>query len=76
MADGPLFPKKSEVDQSESPGSHVEIERSDDPGFGKTTRRTPGGMPTMPGGKPIGCSTSVFALLLIVAALVAGAVAK
>jgi len=67
---GPLFPKKtSEEGQQDAPP--VVIERSDDPNFGKTTRRTPGS--SLPQGKPMGCSTSsVFVVMLVVAIVVAG----
>lgn len=62
MSEGPLFPKKtSEEGQEEAPP--VVIERSDDPNFGKTTS-TGRRVPSVPG-RPAGCSTQVFILLLI-----------
>lgn len=62
MSEGPLFPKKtSEAGQEEAPP--VVIERSDDPDFGKTTSRGRRSLPTMPG-KPVGCGSSVFLLML------------
>ncbi len=72
MSQGPLFPKKSETDDEPTTGSQVEIERSDDPNFGKTTSRGRGSLPTMQGGKQIGCGSSVFMLMLVVALVVAG----
>jgi len=65
MSEGPLFPKKtSEAGQEEAPP--VVIERSDDPDFGKTTSRGRRSLPTMPTmpGKPVGCGSSVFLLML------------
>ena len=71
MSNGPLFPKKSETNEEPTTGSQVEIERSDDPNFGKTTSRGRGSLPTMQG-KQIGCGTSVFVLMLLVAIVAAG----
>jgi hypothetical protein len=73
MTDGPLFPKKSETNEEPESGSHVEIERSDDPSFGKTTSQGRSSLPNMQG-KQIGCGTSVFVLLVVVALVVAGGV--
>jgi hypothetical protein len=62
MSEGPLFPKKtSEEGQEEAPP--VVIERSDDPDFGKTTS-TGRRAPSLPG-RPTGCSTQVFIMLLV-----------
>lgn len=61
--DGPIFPRKSNTDEPEQESGGVVIERSDDPNFGKTTSRGRGSLPTMQG-KPIGCSTGVFLLML------------
>lgn len=71
MSDGPLFQKKSETNEESTTESLVEIERSDDPNFGKTTSRGRGSLPTLPG-KQIGCGSSVFSLLLIVTVVVVG----
>ncbi len=71
MSDGPLFPKKSDTNEEPSTGSQVEIERTDDPNFGKPTTRGRSGLPTTPG-RPVGCGSSVFVLMLIVALTVAG----
>ena len=71
MSDGPLFPKKSDTNEEPSTGSQVEIERTDDPNFGKTTSRGRGSLPSMPG-KQVGCGSSVFVLLLVVTLMVAG----
>ena len=73
MSDGPLFPKKSETDEAPTTGSQVEIERSDDPNFGKTTSKGRASLPTMPG-KQIGCGSSVFVLMVVVALVVGRAV--
>jgi len=68
---GPLFPKKSDTpgDTEESPP--LVIERSDDPNFGKPTGRSRPSLPTRPG-KPVGCSTGVFLVLLTIASLAIG----
>jgi hypothetical protein len=63
MSEGPLFPKKtSDEGQEEAPP--IVIERSDDPNFGKTTGRDRGALPTIPG-KPVGCGSSVFLVMLV-----------
>jgi hypothetical protein len=75
MSEGPLFPKKTDPDApEETAGSHVEIERSDDPNFGKTTSSTGRRAPTVPG-RPAGCSSQVFVLVLIGLGLLAYALA-
>ncbi len=72
MSEGPLFPKKTDPEgQEESPP--VVIERSDDPDSGKTASSGRGSLPTMPR-KPVGCGSSVFVLMLVVALVVAGRV--
>ena len=71
MSDGPLFPKQSETNEEPQTGSQVEIERSDDPNFGKTVSRGRGSLPNMQG-KQVGCGSSVFVLLLVVALVMAG----
>lgn len=73
MSDGPLFPKKSDTNEEPSTGSQVEIERTDDPNFGKPTNRGRSSLPTLPG-KPVGCGSSVLVLMSIVAAMLAGSV--
>lgn len=71
MSGGPLFPKKSETtDDVPTTGSQVEIERSNDPNF-KNTSSSQRNLPTM-SGKQIGCGSSVFVLMLVVALLVVG----
>ncbi|MCA9859683.1 MAG: hypothetical protein KC438_08170 [Thermomicrobiales bacterium] len=72
MSNGPLFPKKSETGGDVSEEPQVEIERSDEP----STRRRggPSQLPNVPG-KQIGCSSSVFVLMLVgVGLMVAGRV--
>lgn len=72
MSEGPLFPKKTETEgQQESPP--VVIERSDDPDSAKTASSTGRGVPRVPG-RPVGCGSSVFVLMMLVAALVVGRV--
>lgn len=68
MSEGPLFPKQTDPEgQEESPP--VVIERSDDPDSGKTTSSTGRGVPRVPG-RPVGCGSSVFVLMLVVALVV------
>lgn len=63
MSEGPLFPKKtSEEEQEESPP--LVIERSDDPNFGSSTRGTSRRVPRVPG-RPAGCSSSMFLMMLV-----------
>ena len=70
MSEGPLFPKKTDPEgQAESPP--VVIERSDDPDSAKTTSGTGRGVPRVPG-RPVGCGSSVFVLLLVVGLVVVG----
>ena len=71
MSDGPLFPKKSETDEEPTTGSQVEIERSDDPNFGKTVSSGRNSVPSVPG-KRIGCGSSVFVLMVVIALVIAG----
>lgn len=72
MSNGPLFPKKSETDGDVPEEPQVQIERSDD----RSTRRSgsPGQLPNVQA-KKIGCSSSIFVLMLVGAGLmVAGRV--
>ncbi len=72
MSDGPLFPKKTDPEgQEESPP--VVIERTDDPTSGGTTGRRRPTLPNMQG-KQVGCGSSVFVLMLVVALVVVGGV--
>jgi hypothetical protein len=72
MSEGPLFPKKTDPEgQEESPP--VVIERSDDPDAGKSSSSTGRGVPRVPG-RPVGCGSSVFVLMLVVALVVVGGV--
>lgn len=64
MSEGPTFPKKTDADGGKPQAPPVQIERSDDPNFGKTSTRPQGGMPTMQG-KQIGCGAGVFLLALL-----------
>jgi hypothetical protein len=73
MSEGPLFPKKTDPDApEETTGSQVEIERSDDPNFGKSTSSTGRRVPSVPG-RPAGCSSQVFLLMLMGVALMVAA---
>ncbi len=72
MSDGPLFPKKTDPEgQEESPP--VVIERTDEPSSGRTTGSTGRGVPRVPG-RPVGCGSSVFVLMLVVSVIIAGRV--
>ena len=73
MSEGPLFPKKTDP-QGEEASPPVVIERSDDPNFGKTTSSTGRRVPNVPG-RPTGCSTQMFVLLVIGLGLLAYALA-
>lgn len=69
--EGPLFPKKSDTPGNTEASPPLVIERSDDPNFGKPTGRRRPTRPAMPG-KPVGCSTGVFLVLLTIASLAIG----
>jgi len=69
---GPLFPRKSDTPETTEESPPLVIERSDDPDFGKPTGRRRPSRPMMPG-KPVGCSTGVFLVLLTIASLAIGA---
>jgi hypothetical protein len=72
--EGPIFPKKTDPEgKQESPP--VVIERSDDPNFGQTTSS---GSPNLPNvqGKTVGCSSSVFLVMLVGIGMLAFVVAR
>lgn len=76
MSQGPIFPEKTDSDADNAPAPPVQIERSDDPNFGQTTKSNSGVPSTTQGNSAsrAGCGASVFALLMLagIAMLVAG----
>lgn len=71
MTNGAQFPKKSETDETpDTPAPQVEIQRSDDPNF--STSKTSGSRNLPAQSKKVGCGSSVFVLMLLVAVVLVG----